>query len=123
MAATIAPPVIPDPSVTDRSDAARTALCGELLAYQTLARELEATIDELTDQANADALVERGLAERARHRALESVAEIEHALQAIEDSTYGTCERCGIEIARERLHALPFTRHCVSCPPLPTLLA
>jgi RNA polymerase-binding transcription factor DksA len=102
---------------------AHDALCDELLVQEALALELQSTIDELTDQADADALVERELAERARGRALETIAEVQHALHAIDDGTYGRCERCGAPIADARLEAIPFTRHCVACPPLPSLLA
>ncbi|MBM6618048.1 TraR/DksA C4-type zinc finger protein [Bacillus suaedaesalsae] len=38
--------------------------------------------------------------------------DIEEALQAIEDGTYGTCKECGVEIPLERLEALPTTLYC-----------
>ena len=38
-----------------------------------------------------------------------------HALATMDDDTYGMCEVCGNEIARERLEALPYTTYCVSC--------
>jgi RNA polymerase-binding transcription factor DksA len=37
------------------------------------------------------------------------------ALERIEAGSFGTCERCGGEIAEERLDALPFTRVCFPC--------
>jgi RNA polymerase-binding transcription factor DksA len=123
MAATVAPRTIPDQADTDLLTSAHGALRDELVTYQTLALELETTIADLMVDANGAATAERELAERARRRALEIIAEIQHAMRNLEASTYGTCERCGAAIARERLQAIPFTRHCVSCPPLPTLLA
>lgn len=43
------------------------------------------------------------------------IKEIDDALARLADSTYGICESCGLEIAEERLAALPFTRVCRDC--------
>jgi len=43
------------------------------------------------------------------------LAEIEAALRRVEADTYGLCGKCGNEIEIDRLHALPYTRNCVSC--------
>jgi DnaK suppressor protein len=43
----------------------------------------------------------------------EQLREVEHALAKIEKGTYGTCERCGKEIAEARLEAMPAARHCI----------
>jgi RNA polymerase-binding protein DksA len=40
---------------------------------------------------------------------------IEAALVRIEAGTYGTCVRCGREIAPERLEALPYAELCIDC--------
>ena len=46
----------------------------------------------------------------------ESVLEaIDKALERIDDGTYGTCERCGKEIAEERLEARPYAELCIDC--------
>ena len=37
------------------------------------------------------------------------------ALERIDGGTYGRCERCGRDIVRERLEAIPYTRHCTPC--------
>jgi RNA polymerase-binding transcription factor DksA len=41
--------------------------------------------------------------------------EIDNALEKIQEGTYGRCENCQEEIARERLRALPFARLCIKC--------
>lgn len=41
------------------------------------------------------------------------LADVEHALQRLDDGTYGTCEACGKPIPDERLEALPATRFCL----------
>ena len=43
------------------------------------------------------------------------VCDINHALDKIEQGTYGQCEECGTDIPVKRLKALPFARLCVSC--------
>src|SRR5215210_2594353 len=35
------------------------------------------------------------------------LSQVDHALSRIEDGTYGQCERCGKQIAKARLEALP----------------
>src|SRR5688500_16597209 len=41
------------------------------------------------------------------------LADIEHALQRLDDGTYGTCEACGKRIGDDRLEAMPATRYCL----------
>lgn len=43
------------------------------------------------------------------------LAQIEKALQKINDGTYGTCGLCGEAIPIARLRALPFATLCVKC--------
>jgi len=44
-----------------------------------------------------------------------TLTHIEVAQQRLDDGLYGTCSTCGLEIAVERLDALPATPICVSC--------
>ncbi|HYL57639.1 MAG TPA: TraR/DksA C4-type zinc finger protein, partial [Candidatus Acidoferrales bacterium] len=37
------------------------------------------------------------------------------ALERLDDGSYGVCESCGLEVAEERLSAMPFTRLCRDC--------
>lgn len=41
--------------------------------------------------------------------------QIDDALARLDDGSYGICESCGLEIAEERLAALPFSRLCRDC--------
>ncbi len=41
------------------------------------------------------------------------LADIEHALERLNDGTYGVCEACGRLIDDERLEAMPATRLCL----------
>ena len=40
---------------------------------------------------------------------------IEEALERILKGTYGICRDCGEPIAEARLHAIPWTRVCITC--------
>ncbi|MBW3536316.1 MAG: TraR/DksA C4-type zinc finger protein [Actinobacteria bacterium] len=41
------------------------------------------------------------------------LADIEHALERLEEGTYGICEACGKPIGDERLEAVPAARFCL----------
>lgn len=41
--------------------------------------------------------------------------QIERALEALEEGTYGACEECGDSIGKDRLRALPFATMCIDC--------
>ena len=43
------------------------------------------------------------------------LVDIEAAIQRLDEGRYGTCATCGLEIAAERLDALPATPTCVNC--------
>ena len=43
------------------------------------------------------------------------LARIDHALEALEDGSYGLCGECGRSIPFERLQIEPQTQHCVAC--------
>jgi DnaK suppressor protein len=43
------------------------------------------------------------------------IKQIDDALARLAEGSYGVCESCGLEIAEERLEAMPFTRLCRDC--------
>ena len=45
----------------------------------------------------------------------QTLEEIAAALQRIDNGTFGCCEECRKEISKERLRAVPYTRHCIDC--------
>jgi RNA polymerase-binding protein DksA len=63
-------------------------------ATATLNREIDYTLEENSEHV---------------------LAAIEEALSRIEDGTFGTCVRCGKEIAEERLEAIPYAIRCIDC--------
>ena len=70
------------------------------------------------DQHPADAgsdtfYMERDLAVRDNYHDI--LGRIDEALGKIERGTYGTCDRCGREITKARLEAIPYALYCVEC--------
>jgi DnaK suppressor protein len=45
----------------------------------------------------------------------ETLEQVNAALTRIEQGSFGRCEECGEAIAKPRLQALPYTRHCIQC--------
>jgi DnaK suppressor protein len=41
--------------------------------------------------------------------------QVAKAITRMDKGTFGRCERCGKEIAKVRLDAIPYTPHCVEC--------
>lgn len=61
----------------------------------------------------ATAMYDRELDEGLEEGARDTLAEIDAALQRIEDGSYGTCEICGKPVGAERLSAIPWARLCI----------
>jgi RNA polymerase-binding protein DksA len=45
----------------------------------------------------------------------EIIGRIDEALGEIDRGTYGQCDRCGRDIPKERLDAIPYAIYCVEC--------
>ncbi len=72
---------------------------------------------ELSSYDNHPADIGTALYDRSKDQALERHAEkeleqINEALHAIEEGTYGLCAVCGDDIGFERLEAVPMAAHC-----------
>jgi DnaK suppressor protein len=61
----------------------------------------------------ASVTFERELGTGLEEGAQQTLAQIDHALERIDDGSYGTCERCGKSIGRERLLARPAATLCI----------
>lgn len=76
------------------------------------------SLGELSNYDNHPADHGTGLFERGKDLALNEHAEkeleeINEALHAIEEGTYGICSKCGADIPFERLQAIPTTERCI----------
>ncbi|WP_347490812.1 TraR/DksA C4-type zinc finger protein [Desulfoscipio sp. XC116] len=81
---------------------------------------LSESVEELStyDQHPADVgteVFERSKDFALREDAMIKIQAIEHAMQRMQNGTYGTCEICGEKIPLERLQAVPYTTQCVNC--------
>lgn len=95
--------------------ALRGLLVAELTTQADLRTQHEALITQLRGLTDVDSGLERELAEAGAARAEETLADVAHALERMEDGTYGWCERCGAAMPFERLEAIPSARLCVAC--------
>jgi RNA polymerase-binding protein DksA len=73
---------------------------------------IEAAPDELDRVQNAAA---RELAIHQIESDALRLQNLKSALDRIRDGTYGRCLRCGTEIGKKRLAAIPWAGHCVAC--------
>jgi RNA polymerase-binding transcription factor DksA len=99
----------------ERLAALRGLLVSERATQAHLRAQHESFIAQVRGLTDADSVLERELAEAGAARAEETVAAVDHALERLEDGTYGWCERCGTPMPFERLEAIPSARVCVAC--------
>lgn len=62
-----------------------------------------------------DELQQHQMSEHGRRNLESQLGRVRAALVRVEDGTYGTCSRCGVEIQAERLEFMPEATHCVQC--------
>jgi len=75
----------------------------------------EETYDNNHLADSATATLEREIDYTLEENAENLVRAIDQALERIENGTYGKCERCGQQIAEERLEAIPHATRCIDC--------
>lgn len=78
------------------------------------AARVQASDDEHDEDASAMAF-ERSQAAVLLESAHDHATEVRAALARLDAGTYGRCERCGQDIAPERLEARPIARLCIRC--------
>lgn len=84
------------------------------------AESLKESVGELTSYDNHPADLGAETFERAKDLGLKGntkvlLMKVNHALDRINNGTYGICEKCGKDIAIDRLNALPYTTFCLDC--------
>jgi DnaK suppressor protein len=85
-------------------------LSGKLRDLESIA--IERSADEIEE---AQCKSDRELAIAGLNRDSEIRRNIELALIRINDDSFGACVRCGTEISRRRLEAVPWTPFCIRC--------
>jgi DnaK suppressor protein len=71
------------------------------------------TVADVADLATQDG--ERAAASQLAEAMWKGMAEIDRALEKLDEGTYGTCDDCGRQIPVARLRAVPWATRCVSC--------
>jgi len=98
-------------------------------ALEAKRRELEAELHRLTappDQASAISFgkrvgegtsmaVDRLIDVEVHEQMQAQLADVRRAITKLDEDSYGLCDRCGSEIAPERLEVLPWAVLCVRC--------
>ncbi|HSL57819.1 MAG TPA: TraR/DksA C4-type zinc finger protein [Acidimicrobiales bacterium] len=57
---------------------------------------------------------EQGEAQALAHSLRDQIRDLDAAIAAIAEGSYGRCEVCGGEIGEARLEAMPATRRCIA---------
>ena len=78
-----------------------------------VASELSFYDNHPSDIASETFEVEKGRALEANERAL--LDKIDDAVRAIDEGSYGKCQKCLKEIDKERLDFLPYALNCIEC--------
>jgi RNA polymerase-binding protein DksA len=81
---------------------------------------LDAEVEEIGGQDNhlaetATATLDREIDYTLEENSSRMLTAIDASLRRIEAGTYGTCTRCGQEIAEPRLEAYPWASLCIDC--------
>ena len=71
--------------------------------------EVGDTIDQAADSSARELLFELNDSEKKR------LEDIDRTLQKVEQNRFGICEKCGNEIDKKRLNAVPYARFCIKC--------
>jgi RNA polymerase-binding transcription factor DksA len=102
----------------DLSAAVRASLEEEQRTLRGQLGEMQSNTDESLsfDENFADSgqvAAEQGEVRVVATSLQDQLDDVEHALNRLDEGTYGTCETCGTPIADARLEAMPATRFCI----------
>ena len=92
-------------------------------ALEYLQKENPGTIEDETDDETTDnhlaetatVTLDREIDYTLEENSESVLSSIDGALERISAGTYGRCVNCGQPIAEERLAAIPWATHCISC--------
>jgi DnaK suppressor protein len=106
--------------------------CREMTTHENIEKALKARLSELTNRVveidserrkplsadleeQATDLENQEALEAIENSEIHEIHQIQEALKRISEGTYGICARCGEDIDRKRLEALPTATRCISC--------
>jgi len=75
----------------------------------------DSNADDEHDPEGATIAFERSQVAAIARQVRGHLAEVDAAIQRLEDGAYGICDRCGQPVAEARLAARPAARSCIRC--------
>lgn len=102
------------------NERARLVEQAKRLQRRSSAEDQSDELSELADYDNHPADAATETFEREKDLAMDEnvddmIEGIDRALQKIEAGNYGICDRCGKEISKGRLEAVPYAAFCIEC--------
>jgi len=79
------------------------------VSTESAAQDIGDIIDSVSEERTRE--LDLILTDREKRK----LAQIDDALERIDEDTYGLCEECGVKIPKARLKVLPFAKYCVEC--------
>lgn len=78
-------------------------------------KDFSIATDDLADEADLTSIeLSQGVVFTLREKEQHTLAEIDEALQRMEEGSYGLCEECETEIGAKRLEIFPTARLCIT---------
>jgi DnaK suppressor protein len=113
-----------DSAARDRLDAERASTLVRLGALTAehdgiVAASVDTNADDEHDPEGSTIAFERARVDALAAQARAHLDDLDRAMARLDDGTYAVCERCGSQIAAERLSARPAARTCIRCAGLP----
>jgi RNA polymerase-binding transcription factor DksA len=108
----------------DALEAERTATVARLKAMTAeydgiVAASLDTNADDEHDPEGSTIAFERAQVAALMSQAQADLDDLDRAMARLDQGRYGVCERCGSQIAAQRLAARPATRTCIRCAAIP----
>jgi DnaK suppressor protein len=99
----------------------RDRLIEEIQRQEVLTQDHPTSGNHMADDASEVFEQTKNLA--LKHHLEKMLEQVETALRRIEKGTYGACEKCGVAIGIDRLHAMPSATLCMRCASAPSRAA
>jgi DnaK suppressor protein len=110
-----------------QGDALRRRLLDERKRLEREIADLDADLSESLEDSSEESPYDQHMAETAgvtldreidltlEENARATISQIDRALHKLDNGSYGSCDKCGKPIGRERLEAAPFATLCIEC--------
>ena len=87
----------------------RSTLSAVEQGRETIAEDAQDTADQAVFSYQKELLFTRGTHDHGQ------LSLVKHALERLDEGSFGECVNCGNQIGPKRLEALPWTPYCIDC--------